>query len=81
MDIIRRLRRKFDALAVQQLRDELTRLQQELDDANKRAMHAEEWAEHWRDDALRAIEMAELDAGLTKSGHLVGVPSRVQRHK
>lgn len=83
MDIIRRLKRKFDLQAIEQLQEEVARLHLEnenlkCENANleQRAIAAEHWAEFWRDDffELQLSSYPDHDPGLTVDGRLTVVP-------
>lgn len=76
------LRRKLHAWELEHLREHVEELraaldaaEQERDAAMQRASWAEDCAERWRDDALRAIEDAGAAPGLTITGHVVAIPA------
>lgn len=86
MDIIALLRRKFDLQAVEQLRaeivrldDENERLRMEVTGLTDRVYHAEQNAESWRDDCDRLGDLVnnltdgQVGIGLTQAGHLVPI--------
>jgi hypothetical protein len=74
------LRRKLHAWELQHLREHVEELREQLDAAlaerdrwQDRAHYAEDLAESWREDALRAIEDAGAMPGLTLQGRIVAV--------
>lgn len=82
MDILTKLQKRLDAIAIQQLRNEVAELAgrvEKLEADNQRlyshAVDAEEWAEQWRDDFMQLqLESYPDDSpGITQSGHLVVV--------
>jgi cell division protein FtsB len=84
MDILKRLKNKFDLCAVPQLQAELARLSAQIDalqtenkELQMRADQAEAWAEDWREDylALQQSVYPESSPAITQSGHLAVVHS------
>lgn len=77
---MRRIEADWDAKAAPQLRAELERLRVALEEAQARERYAmnqwQHWidvADSWRDDYLAEIELAGMQPGLTRDGHLVAV--------
>ena len=79
MDMLARMKKRFDLLAVDQLREELSRqlrrvedLEAENNQLQLRAAEAEEWAEAWRDDftELQQTRYPDSSLGISKSGNL-----------
>lgn len=69
-----RIQHKLDRMALDDLRVLAQEQAGEIEDLRRRLRWAEESADSWRDDALRAIEDAGMQPGLTMNGTLVGVP-------
>jgi len=78
------LRRRLNALAYDQINEELARLDAEVEalkaeneQLRARLSYAEGWAESWREDAMEAMEqLASISGGapgLTMDGRLVVV--------
>ena len=72
------IRRRLDAIAIDQLRAEVSRLAEENEELRKQLAWAEQAAEAWRDDALNfQMELCEHSGGtpgITQTGALVVVP-------
>lgn len=72
------LKRRLDAIALDQLRAEVVRLHEENGQLRDNLYWAEQAAESWRDDALRLMDDAcaatGASPGITQSGALVLVP-------
>ena len=75
---LRRLERRLDQSALQQLRahaaalqDQVEALKQENQRLYEEAQSAMVWAEQWRDDFNRLCEETSTEPGLTKEGRLV----------
>lgn len=74
------LRRKLHGWELDHLRivcveqaERIETLEAEAAELRRLLCYAEDCAESWRDDALRAIEAAGETVGLTRSGHVVAV--------
>lgn len=72
------LQRRFDAIALDQLRAEVVRLHEENNQLRENLHWAEDAAEYWREDALQMQEAAcaatGSSPGITQAGTLVLVP-------
>jgi len=77
MNPLRRIRRRLDLAAVEQLRAEVARLATENDQLRDRLGRAEDEGEFWRRDAIEMhLQLCELDhrePGLTVDGLFVSV--------
>jgi hypothetical protein len=78
------LTRKLERLELAHLREfieeqraTIEALEADLADTKRRLLWAEEAADSWRDDALRAIEQAGATPGLMLDGTVVAVPAGV----
>ena len=81
---LRALRRRLNALAYDQVNDELARTDQENEQLRTALAHAEDDAEHWRGQCLGMFH-AQAHAegcmvGLTPTGHLVVLPAQIAGH-
>jgi regulator of replication initiation timing len=71
------IRRRLDALALEQLRAEAARLIVENDKLREQLAYAEAAAESWRDDAMNLaheLHKARRQVALTRDGALVAIP-------
>ena len=68
---VARILARWDAIAHSQLCDAAARMAVENETLAERAYHAENDAESWREDAMRALER-DGRPGITRDGHLVG---------
>ena len=81
---LRALRRRLNALAYDQVNEELARLDQENEQLRTALAHAEDDAEHWHGQCL-GMYHAQAHAeggmvGLTQTGHLTMVPAQIAGH-
>jgi len=63
------LQRRFDAIAVEHLRNEVERLSTSLDETTNRLYWAESAAESWRDDFEHLVDVTGVAVGMTVDGH------------
>lgn len=82
MNILSKLQRRLDSVAIDQLREEVAALAEkaeELEAENQRlqilAADAQQWADQWRDDFMELQLSAYPDSspGITQNGSLVVV--------
>lgn len=64
---------RWDRIAFGQLCEHVAQLAEERDEYRERAYRAEECAESWRDDFMRACEQSNARPGLTVDGRMVAL--------
>lgn len=75
-----RLAQRLGAVALDQLRAEVTHLACALEHEQRERMWAEDAAESWRDDFLRLAEETGARVGITCSGQLVAMRHPIDVH-